>query len=351
MSDEDKTEEPTAKKLSKARNKGQVPKSKELDNWFMLLAGTIVVATYAGYFMGELSEYLRTYFESVHEIPRTPGGIGPAFYDAFIKSLQLLALPFLLFFMVAVASGFIQVGPMIASEVLKPDITKLNPVTGLKRLFSTNSLMEFVKGLVKLFAISLAAYVILEPYYGTIDHFVGQAPQQIMDELMVLFLKLMVAVLIIMLILAMIDFIYQKHKHHEDMKMSKQEVKDERKQAEGDPAVKRKLAQLRVQKAQQRMMQAVPKADVVITNPTHYSIALQYDSGSMDAPLVLAKGVDEVALRIRETAKEHGIMLYENPPLARGLYDAVEINEIIPKEFYKAVAEVISYVFRNQGKM
>lgn len=172
-----------------------------------------------------------------------------------------------------------------------------------------------------------------------------------MEELQTLFIRMMTGVLIVLLIIAIIDLVFQRTQHHKQMRMTRQEVKDEYRQSEGDPHVKARLRQLRAERARQRMMQAVPEADVVITNPTHYSIALKYDPEEMDAPLCVAKGVDEVALRIREVAKEHDVTLYENIPLARALFDTVEVEETIPMEHYKAVAEVISYVFKMRGNL
>jgi flagellar biosynthetic protein FlhB len=172
----------------------------------------------------------------------------------------------------------------------------------------------------------------------------------LMHEISMLTVKLMIAVLIVLVVIAVADIVYQRFEHNKKMRMSRQEVKDEFKQTEGDPMVRAKLRQLRSEKARQRMMQAVPSADVVITNPTHFSIALKYDPETMDAPVCVAKGIDEVALRIREVATEHNIILFENRPLARTLYDVVEIDETIPADQFKAVAEVISFVFKQRGQ-
>jgi len=189
------------------------------------------------------------------------------------------------------------------------------------------------------------------PYFDNMEHFIGLPMILVLKELQSLVIKLMIGVLIIALIIAVIDLVYQRFDNAKKMRMTKQEVKDEYKQTEGDPHVKGKLRQLRMEKGRQRMMQAVPSADVVITNPTHYSIALKYDPDTMEAPICVAKGTDELALRIRTVAKEHNIELFENRPLARSLYDVVEIDGTIPIEHYQAVAEVISFVFKRKGKM
>jgi flagellar biosynthetic protein FlhB len=210
--------------------------------------------------------------------------------------------------------------------------------------------MEFVKGIVKLMVISFAGIVVLMPYFDGLEHFVGLDFGQAMDDMRTLFLRMMVAVLTVLFVLAIMDYLYQRYDFMQKMRMSKQELKEEFKQTEGDPQVKARLRQLREQKARQRMMQAVPEADVVITNPTHYAVALKYDSKAMDAPQMVAKGADLVAQKIRELAKEHKVPVVENAPLARALYDSMEIEQTIPAEHYKAVAEVISYVFRLKGK-
>ena len=190
----------------------------------------------------------------------------------------------------------------------------------------------------------------LYPFYGSVDHFIGMPVITVMDELQGLVLRLMLGILVVLLVVAVIDLVYQRYEHHKKMMMTKQELKDEYKQTEGDPHVRAKLRQLRQEKAQARMMQAVPEADVIITNPTHYSLALKYDPEEMDAPVLIAKGVDEVAMRIREVAKENDIPLFENKPLARALFDTVEIDQMVPEEHYKAVAEVISYIFQLKNK-
>ena len=218
-------------------------------------------------------------------------------------------------------------------------------------MFSLRSLMELSKGSLKILVVGGVGAILLAPYFDRLEHVVGLPLPVFLEELQMLVVRLMMGVLVVMLVVAVIDLVYQRNEHYKKMRMTKQELKDEYKQTEGDPHVKSKLRQLRSERARQRMMQAVPEADVVITNPTHYSIALKYDPATMEAPVCLAKGVDEVALRIREVAKEHDIVLYEDVPLARTLYDVVDLDETIPYEHFKAVAEVISYVFRLKGKL
>ena len=191
--------------------------------------------------------------------------------------------------------------------------------------------------------------VTLIPFYGAIDHLVGVAPIVYLSEIKYLLFKVMVGVLAVLLVIAIIDVVFQRMQHMKQIRMTREEVKEEHRQTEGDPMVKARLRQLRQQRARQRMMQSVPEADVVITNPTHYAIALKYEEGSLGAPVCVAKGVDQVALRIREIANENKVTIVENKPLARALFDVVEIDEEIPVEHYQAVAEVISYVFKLRG--
>ena len=349
--DAQKTEDPTPKRLEESRKKGQVAISREINNWMMLFAGTILVAGLAIPVFGDLSQLLKAYIEQASTLPGGIEGIALVLKTTYKEVLFTLLLPFAILILIAFLSPFVQVGPLFAPEAIKPDFSKVSPIKGFSRLFSMRSLMEFAKGILKLAMIGVVGVVILYPYFGQIEHFVGLPMPLLLQELRSLVIWLMIGVLIVLLIIAVIDLVYQRAEHTKKLRMTKQEVKDEYKQTEGDPHVKAKLRQLRAERARQRMMQAVPSADVVITNPTHYSIALKYDPNAMEAPKCVAKGVNEVALRIRELAKEHGIELYENKPLARSLYDVVEIDEFIPIEHYKAVAEIISYVFKKQGKL
>ena len=348
--DSQKTEDPTPKKIEESRKKGQVAMSREINNWVMLFTGTIVVLAIGPAVMSNLTAFMKNFIEKAHTIPSIPGGFSFILGDTFWEVLGILTLPLVILVVAAIVGPFIQIGPLLAPEIVKPDISKISPMKGFKRLFSMRSLMEFVKGILKLGIITVVGVILIYPFYGQVDHFIGLPVPTMMDELTSLVTRLMLGILVVLLVVAVIDLVYQRYEHYKKMRMSKQELKDEYKQTEGDPHVRAKLRQLRQEKAQQRMMQAVPEADVVITNPTHYSIALKYDPEVMDAPVVVAKGVDEVAMRIRELANDNDIPLYENKPLARVLFDTVEIDQIVPEEHYRAVAEVISYVFKLKGK-
>ncbi len=356
MSDEDqddssKTEDPTPKKLEEARKKGQVPISREINNWVMLTAGTLVVLAMGPGMMEDLTSLLRTYIGQSHTFPEMPGGMQFAVTEGLLEVLKIIALPLIFLVAAAFVGPFIQVGPLFAPEIIQMDISKISPSKGMARLFSMKSIMEFIKGILKIAVVTIVGLIILKPYFGTMEHMVGLPVPTAMDETKVLIMQLLIGILVVLFIIAVMDLLYQRHEHMQKMRMTKQELKDEYRQSEGDPMVKAKLRQLRQQKAQQRMMQNVPTADVVITNPTHYSVALKYDPDKDDAPLLVAKGVNEVAMRIRELAREHNITILPNPPLARVLFETVEVDEAVPHEHYKAVAEIISYVFRLKGKL
>ena len=349
--DAQKTEEPTAKKLEDSRKKGEVPLSKEMNNWVMLLAGTIVVLGFSGAMMADLGQSFKSLIENSYQLQTGFGGIGRILSTMFFDMMSALMLPILFLMVAAVLGPLVQIGPLFAPESVKPSISKISPMAGFKRLFSMRSMFEFLKGILKITIIGVVSTILLYPFFESIDHFIGLPVAYIMDEFKSLFLRLMAGVLVVLFILAVIDVLYQRMEHMKKMRMSRQEIKDEQRQTDGDPHMKGKLRQLRMQKAQQRMMQSVPDATVVITNPTHFAIALKYDPDGMDAPLCVAKGMDEVALRIREVAKENKVEIVENKPLARAMYEVVEIDEIIPMEHYQAVAQIISYVFKLRGKM
>lgn len=349
--DSQKTEEPTPKKLEESRKKGQVALSREINNWVMLFTGTIVVLAIGPFALSNMKSHMQSYIEKAHIMPAAPGGLDFVLGDSFWLVVGILIVPLLILMVAAFLAPFLQIGPLFAPEIIKPDVSKISPLKGFKRLFSLRSIMEFVKGILKIGIVGTVGVILLYPFYTGVEKMVGIPVPQMMDELQVLVLQLMAGILVVLLVVAVIDLIYQRYEHYKKMRMTKQELKDEYKQTEGDPHVRAKLKQLRQEKARARMMQAVPEADVVITNPTHYSIALKYEPEEMDAPVLIAKGFDDVAMRIRELAKEHDIPLYENKPLARVLFDTVDIDQMIPPEHYQAVAEVISYVFQLKGKL
>lgn len=349
--DSQKTEDPTPKKLEEARKRGQVALSREVNNWVMLAAATLLIATVGGNMMVELSTMMRVFIEQAHDLPQMPGGLSVILGESLKKTFTILLLPFLLLLAAAFFAPFLQIGPLFAPEIIKPDLSKISIIKGVGRLFSMRSLMEFTKGILKISIVGFVAGIIIYPYMDKFEHMMDMPVNMSLYELRYLVIKMMIGVLVVLMVIAAIDLAYQRYEYNKKMRMSRQEIKDEYKQSEGDPHIKGKLRQLRMEKARQRMMQDVPNADVVITNPTHFSIALKYNPDESPAPIVVAKGVDDVAMRIREIAKENEIILYENKPLARALYDVVEIGDMIPAEHFQAVAKIISYVFKLKGKL
>jgi len=265
-----------------------------------------------------------------------------------LETISAIALPFVLLVLAAIAGNMVQHRLVWSAEQLKPKLQKLSPGAGFKRLFSKIAVANFIKGLIKLGLIGAVMAGLLWPKRSQLDGLVTMDPAVILALTKTLSLEMLGTVVAILFIVALADYLFQYRQWYERQKMSVRELKEEFKQTEGDPAIKAKVRQLRQTRMKKRMMAAVPNASVIITNPTHYAIALQYERG-MNAPVCLAKGIDNIALKIREVAAEHRIPVVENPPLARALHATVEIDEEVPPEHYKAVAEVIGYVMRLRG--
>jgi len=348
---EDKSELPTDRKLDNARKEGQVATSTEVRIWAGLMGSLVVLSLIAPKMAVQLDHLLRPFIERPHEIDMSPGGLGATLAHLVGGVLLVLALPMALLLGVGVVSVVAQNGLLAVPKRLMPDLSKISPLKGIQKLFSLNNLVEFLKSLFKVIAIGVVLFLVLR---ARMDEFAGLAAFDlvtILDYLRRQVAHLIIITLLMVTVLAAADWLYQRYTFTQKMKMTKQEVKDEHKQTEGDPMVRGRLRQLRMQRARRRMMAAVPKADVVVTNPTHFAVALQYDIDTMAAPRLVAKGADLVAKRIREIAEENEVPIIENPPLARALFAAVEIDQEIPPEHYKAVAEVISYVFKLKGKI
>jgi flagellar biosynthetic protein FlhB len=348
--DSQKTEEPSQKKLEDARRRGQVVLSREVNTWVMLLAGAIIISMLGPYTLSHMKDTLTFFLANAHHIPTDPKGLQQTVEMLFGEIGMLWLLPLLIVFVAAIAGPFLQIGPLFSAETLKPSLSKISPIKGFGRLFSLRSLMEFVKGVLKISVIAAVSVAVLWPAFPTIERFIYFDFSEMLHEFDMLLLQLLAAVIAVLTIIAVLDYMYQRHDFMKKMRMSRQELKEEYKQAEGDPQIKARLRELRETRARQRMMAAVPEADVVITNPDHYAVALKYDPANMNAPVMLAKGVDDVAQRIKEIAKESKVPIVENPPLARALHGGMDIGETIPAEQYKAVAEVISYVFKLKNK-
>jgi flagellar biosynthetic protein FlhB len=348
--DSSKTEEPTQKKLEEARKKGQLVASREINHFFMILALTFFVLTMAPGMARQMTELLTPFIAQPDHFDMSKSGVGSLMSHAFWGAILLL-LPLLgLTIASAIAPAAVQNKWIFAVEGIKPKWEKLSPFAGFKRLFGMRGIIEFLKNLLKIVVVGTVAVMAVLPYRDRLATLPDMPKVEMMDFAQMLAGKMLIAACIVLFLLSIGDYMYQRFSFMKRMRMTKQELKDEYKQQEGDPHIKQKLRAIRREKARKRMMANVPKADVIITNPTHYAVALQYDQLTMPAPIVLAKGHDDVALRIREMAAKHKVPIVRNPPLARVLYDTTEIDEEIPAQHYQAVAKVIGYVYKLQGK-
>jgi len=354
MADEDdasKTEDPTDKKLGDARNKGQIATSQEVKNLGILIAATAGLMFIAPSMANNIRVTMFPFIQSPHEFAMDFDNLHVVITDLMLDLAWIMAPIFGLLMTAAFFSNVMQSGIVWAAQKIKPELSKISLKTGIKRMFSARTVMEFIKGILKLLTVGLVAFGMAIPLLSDIEVIPQMDFLYSLERIQLIAVLLASATVAVMVVIAGMDFAFQKYKHIKDMRMTKQEVKDEQKQADGDPQVKARIRQIRTDRARQRMMSAVPEADVVITNPTHYSIALKYNMEAMAAPRLVAKGLDHVAFRIREIAEAHDIPLVENAPLARALYASVELDEEIPSEHFQAVAEVIGYVMRLRGKL
>lgn len=353
MSDEpdqsEKTEDPSQKRLEDAHNRGDVPKSQELSSAFVLLGGTLVVAAMVGPAMVDISALLAGLIEQAALIPLDGGAVMELTGQLGPKLAMAVAVPFIFLMAMAVLGNVVQHKLVFSVEPITPKFSKVSPVAGFKRLFSSESLMNFVKGLLKISIVGLLMGLILLPQRDMLDAILFTDLRQFMPSVLDLAVALLLASAAVMVVIGVADYLYQRHRWFERQKMTVKEVRDEYKQQEGDPTVKAKLRQVRMERSRKRMMAEVPDATVVVTNPTHYAVALKYDDG-MAAPICVAKGVDALALSIRQVAREHEVTIVENPPLARALHATVELDQAIPAEHFEAVAKVIGFVMRMRSK-
>ncbi|WP_193371086.1 flagellar biosynthesis protein FlhB [Pelagibius marinus] len=344
--DSQKTEDPTSKRLSDAREKGQVPRSQEVSHWFMMLALALVVGIFSPSLMSDIGALLRPFVEQPHMIVLDNGGLRDVLSGTALGILKAAAIPLAIILVAGLAAGTIQNGIIVTTEQIQPKLSNIGFKRGFKKMFSSRSLADFLKGVLKLTVVGVVVALIVWPDRDDVLVIPTMEVQSVLELVRTEAAKIIVGVLAVMTIIALADVMYQRFMHHKELRMTKQQIKDEHKQSEGDPLIKSRLRQIRVERARKRMMAAVPEADVVITNPTHYAVALKYDQRTMEAPRVVAKGVDNVALRIREVAEENDVAVVENPPVARALHASVDIDQEIPPEHYKAVAEIIGYVMR-----
>jgi flagellar biosynthetic protein FlhB len=348
--DSQKTEEPTQKRLEDARKKGDVAKSLDVPIWFLFLATAGIMAA-AGPLAGMIADPLVRIMDHPHAFKLTDGG-AQQLMGALLMSLALpLGIIFAVIAVASVLGHVIQHRPLWTGEKMKPDLAKLSPIKGLQRMFGMQGWMNLLKSFLKMAAITAAMIYAVWPEATAISESGRLDPAGLLLMTQVIAGRLLLAAIVVIGIIAAIDYVYQRFSFMQRMRMSRQDVRDEVKQQEGDPHIRARLRQIRLERSRKRMMQNVPKSTVVITNPTHYSVALRYDPEVDAAPVCMAKGADEVALRIREKAKEHGVPIVENVPLARALFATVEIEETVPREHFEAVAKVIGFVMNTaKGK-
>jgi len=348
----EKTEQPTPRKRQKAREEGQVAKSQELGNAVLFLAAFFGLRLFATYMFERVSGVFNFSFVRIGDFEMTFESVHLAGHVAFLfTQVLIVVMPIMAISMVSgILSNIVQVGWHPTFKPLMPKFSKINPLKGFKRVFSMRSIVELIKSLAKMAAIGAVIYYTIASEINRIPQLAEMGIMPAVSFLGMMITQMGINVGIIFLIIAVLDIFYQRMKHTKDLRMTKQEVKEEYKNIEGNPETKRKIRQRMREMSMRRMMQEMPKADVVITNPTHYAVALKYDKEVSEAPYVLAKGVDFLAKKIRDAATENNIEIVENPQLARALYATVNVGNVIPPELYQAVAEILAFVYKLKNK-
>ena len=339
-----KTEEATPRKLEEARRKGDVPKTQDLAPFAALAAAVAVMAGVGGPMSRRLAADLAAFVAHAGDINLYDGGAVEIMRAATFACAPIIFTVMLAAAFAGAAANLVQHGLLWSTESLKLDLKKVSPMAGLKRLFGPDALFQFAKTFVKLLAVAAVVWVVLKPKLPVLQNLSALEPLAMLPLTFDLLLSLSLAVLVLLAVIAGGDWLFQRFRFMQRQRMTKEETKEEFKQSEGDPHVKGKLKQMRAEKSRSRMMQNLPTATVVVMNPTHYAVALRYEPGETAAPLCVAKGLDALALRIRATAEEHGVPVVEDPPLARSLYAAVDVDESIPSEHLGAVAKVIGFI-------
>ncbi|MCK8823534.1 flagellar biosynthesis protein FlhB [Fuchsiella alkaliacetigena] len=346
MSTEEKTEEPTPKRREEAREEGQVARSQDLSMAFTLLFSFLLMFFLMEGILRDNIYLMRKFFTDYMTWELTPQNFNSILMEVVVFGIRLIFPIMLIIMVIGVALGIVQVGFLFTPKVIQPELSKLNPISGLKRIFSLRTLVELVKSLLKVSIVGVVAYLTIRAEMESILLLGTMGLGGALQFLGRLIFNVAVRVSLVLIILGIADFAYQKWQHEQDLKMTKQEVKEERKQREGHPEVKKRIKREQQKMAQMRMMEDVPEADVVITNPVHIAVAVKFDIETMEAPIVVAKGKNEVAERIKAKAEEFEIEIVEEKALARALYGSVEIGEEIPTELYQAVAEILAYVYQ-----
>jgi flagellar biosynthetic protein FlhB len=347
---QEKTEQPSSKKLEDARKKGMVAKSIEVNSLVIVVTGLVTIFLLQSYIGQRMSSFTINIFNSLDTLPKKISLLPNMAFDWYMFFFSVLAPVMTAIVIAALASNIAQVGFKLSPEALAPKFSKLNPVNGIKRIFSSKSVVEIFKTLLKFFVIAFFTYLILSDLIIASAYLDNLNPSELIIFMLDNAFSLLWKIALLYAVIAGIDFVYQRYKFRKEMMMTKQELKEELKQLEGDPTVKGRIRKMQMQAAQQRMMVNLPTADVVITNPTHYAVALKYDMTKDSAPEVIAKGVDLLAQRIKKVAAEHNIPLHEDRELARALYKMCDIGDKIPPSLFKAVAQVLAYVYNLKKK-
>ncbi len=342
---QEKTEKATPKRLEEARKKGNVAKSQELPSASVLLAGLLTLGFTASMIYTNLSEIFIGLLSNAGSIRLDSGDGSALLTGALFNALKIVAPIMAVVFIVAVLVNFAQVGPLLTFQPLQPKFSKINPFKGLKKFFSLKIVVDTLKNMLKLLAVGFVAYKVVEGEMDQLGTLGDLSLEQIVVYIISICFKIFLRCALLILAIAFADFVYQRWQYMKNLKMSKQEIRDEFKQREGDPMIKARIRSIQRKMATERMMEAVPDADVVITNPTHLAVALAYRSGEIPAPKIVAKGADLMAKRIRDLAEENGVPVVEEKPLAQALYK-LDIGQVIPEELYQAVAQVLAFVFQ-----
>jgi flagellar biosynthetic protein FlhB len=345
-----KTHDPTQKKLDDALKKGDVAKSQDLVSWFLLFISTLIVATMAAGSAVGLAVPLKNLIANADLVSVDRSAGMQLMISLILAIVVAVGLPFLGLFVAGIAANLVQHRLVFSGESLKPKFSKISPLAGAKRIFGPDALVNFLKGLAKITLVGVVIFTVLWPQRSTIDSLVRMDVEMLLPHTFSIVMSVLIAVVAIMAIIAVADYVYQYQRWYTRQKMSIQELKEEFKQSDGNPEIKGKIKQLRRERSRKRMMANVPTATVVVTNPTHFAVALKYEPG-MVAPVCVAKGMDLIALKIRELATASDVPIVENVPLARALHASVEVDQPIQEEHFRAVAEVIGYVMRLKGTM
>lgn len=349
-SGQEKTEDPTPRRIQEARKKGDVAKSMEVPSATVLLAGLLTLYLLSGYMLENFYIMLRHYLSNAHTLEIIPGNMTTITRESMLYSAKILAPLMGVILMAALVANYAQVGVLFSTEKITPKFEKINPIKGFSNLFSKQAMANVVKSVAKVFIIGYVAYAETKKALPAILPLMDQPPLPILVFMAKIAFWIFLKATLIIAVLAAADYAFQRWQFMEKMKMTKQEVKDEAKQTEGDPHVKGRIRSIQMEMARQRMMAEVPTADVVITNPTRLAVALRYDTLTMTAPTVVAKGAGVIAQRIKEVAAENDVPLVEDKPLAQALFKTVDINDSIPENLFQAVAEVLAYVYSIKQK-